>query len=173
MTLCCTANATSAAATFSKTKDWPAVIKDDKMAIPSKDGKSIDCVPCMGKGSNKGTVNMRHPYALGKWNDHCSGKKHQQAVLNITAENEKNNPMRGKKQPPMVMYFNPSKKKKDYFNPAKEKKNKNQEGGCDNPAAKEGLSITSTDKEAGTGAGTVRASVVVDLSTTAREDAIE
>ena len=55
---------------------------------------------------------MRHPFALGAWDEHCEGKKHKAAIANILAEREKDNPMKNKKQSAMGVFFPVIKKKK-------------------------------------------------------------
>ena len=55
---------------------------------------------------------MRHPFALGAWDEHCEGKKHKAAIANILAEREKDNPMKNKKQSAMSVFFPVIKKKK-------------------------------------------------------------
>eukprot|EP00957_Ditylum_brightwellii_P019539 1474254-Ditylum_brightwellii.AAC.1 len=52
----------------------------------NKDGKFINCGACKGKGHTDGIVTMRHPFALGAWEDHCKAQKHTVAVANIKAK---------------------------------------------------------------------------------------
>ena len=93
---------------------WSDLVINTEFAKPSECGTYIDCTACYGRGFNKGRVPSRdgREFADRRWIEHMGNKGHKQAVQNIKAEREKNNPMGRKKQISMSAYFG-AKKKKD------------------------------------------------------------
>ena len=111
---------TTPAVSKQKKKVWPDAIRDQQHAASlSEDGTFITCGACKGKGHSNGKVTMRHPFALGAWEDHCKTKKHSVAVANIEAEREREKKEgKRKKQSGVTNYFKSlGKKKKDKDNP--------------------------------------------------------
>ena len=67
-------------------KDWSLAICNDIYAKPSVCGKFVRCGACGISGRTQGVINMRHPYAVGNWNSHCTSDVHSNVVANFEAE---------------------------------------------------------------------------------------
>ena len=92
---------------------WSDLVINNEFAKPSECGTYIDCTAYSGRGFNKGRVPLHdgREFADRRWIEHMGNKGHKQAVKNIKAEREKNNPMGKKKQISMSAYFGANKKK--------------------------------------------------------------
>ena len=84
----------------------------DPMATPSDDGNTITCKCCLGKGKMKGIVTMRRPFSESAWDEHCRGKKHREAAVNILAEKRVKH-LKKKTQKSMATFFSAKKKPAD------------------------------------------------------------
>ena len=123
---------------------WPDEIDENKWAVPSADGTTINCDACKGKGRTLGVIRMRHDFCLDAWNGHCKSKAHKDNVAMKEAAKLKDD---GKDDEPTLAQSSMT----SFFKvkPKKEKGTGGQNNG-------------NTNEEGNVGTGT--AAVVVDLT---------
>lgn len=99
-----------------KISEWPdEVCNNPDVFQLDPDGNHLTCIPCYkSKGKrNNGKINMRRPFSICHWKDHCLCSSHLNAVANIIAEEaeRKKKKAKPKQQSPLGNFFQVKKKK--------------------------------------------------------------